>query len=187
MSGLPKFEEWKAPWEINSEGKDIPEDEQKIDSGKLKKYLHGLLGDKERGQTKVAEVTAERDALKAKVDEAAREGENETQRLQRENKELEDKLAKGGDSDVRALRLEVALDKGLTALQAKRLVGSTREEIETDADALVEAFGGSGKGNGDEANPLARTPRPLVNAGDPDPDAGADTDVSKVLDQIPRL
>ena len=40
----------------------------------------------------------------------------------------------------RALRLEVAAEKGLTPAQAKRLVGETREQLEADADELLETF-----------------------------------------------
>lgn len=42
--------------------------------------------------------------------------------------------------ETRALRLEVAAEKGLTPAQAKRLVGATREELEADADELLETF-----------------------------------------------
>jgi hypothetical protein len=40
-------------------------------------------------------------------------------------------------SRLDALRAQVALDKKLTPSQAKRLVGSTREELEADADELL--------------------------------------------------
>lgn len=38
-------------------------------------------------------------------------------------------------------RAEVALSKGLTASQAKRLVGATKEELEADADELLADIG----------------------------------------------
>ena len=38
------------------------------------------------------------------------------------------------------LRREIASERGLTSAQAKRLTGSTREELEADAAALLEAF-----------------------------------------------
>ncbi|MFE6493426.1 hypothetical protein [Streptomyces sp. NPDC057748] len=41
----------------------------------------------------------------------------------------------------RALLLEVALSKGLTGDQAARLQGSTKEELEADADKLTALFG----------------------------------------------
>jgi hypothetical protein len=45
---------------------------------------------------------------------------------------------RAADAELKALRLEVANDKGLTAAQAKRLVGATKEELEADADELLE-------------------------------------------------
>lgn len=43
-------------------------------------------------------------------------------------------------AEARALRLEVASEKGLTPAQAKRLVGESREELEADASELLETF-----------------------------------------------
>jgi len=43
-------------------------------------------------------------------------------------------------AEARALRLEVASEKGLTPAQAKRLVGESREELEADANELLETF-----------------------------------------------
>lgn len=58
------------------------------------------------------------------------------------------------EAERRALRMEVAQAKGLTPAQAKRLTGSTREELEADADDLLEAFGAKKdepkEGDGDE-------------------------------------
>lgn len=44
-------------------------------------------------------------------------------------------------AQLRAMRLEVAAAKGLTPKQAARLQGSTREELEADADDLLATFG----------------------------------------------
>jgi hypothetical protein len=55
-------------------------------------------------------------------------------------------------------RLEVALEKGLTPSQAKRLVGSTREELEADADELLADIGKAG---------APRQPRPDPTQGRP--------------------
>lgn len=41
------------------------------------------------------------------------------------------------DAVLNALRAQVALDKKLTPSQAKRLVGTTQEELEADADELL--------------------------------------------------
>lgn len=43
-------------------------------------------------------------------------------------------------AEMRAIRLEIAAEKGLTPAQAKRLVGTTREELEADASELLETF-----------------------------------------------
>lgn len=47
---------------------------------------------------------------------------------------------RASDAELRATRLEVAAGKGLTAAQAKRLVGATREELEADADEILRDF-----------------------------------------------
>ena len=44
------------------------------------------------------------------------------------------------DAELRATRLEVAAEKGLTAAQAKRLVGTTRDELEADAEEILRDF-----------------------------------------------
>lgn len=82
------------------------------------------------------------------------------------------------EAEARALRLEIAHEKGLTPSQAKRLVGATREELEADADELVEAFAASnGKGGGKktpaDAPSTSRGSRPTENLR---PGASADDD-----------
>lgn len=51
---------------------------------------------------------------------------------------------RAAEAEAKALRLEIALDKGLTGKQArafaKRLVGETQEELEEDADELLTSF-----------------------------------------------
>ena len=59
-------------------------------------------------------------------------------------------------AQARLNRLEVALEKGLSPSQAKRLVGDTREELEADADELLKDLGDSNK---------PRTPKPDPNQG----------------------
>ena len=66
-----------------------------------------------------------------------------------ESKTLEDRVAEiertAKAAEERALRAEVANDKGLTPSQAKRLIGSTREELEADADDLLKDIGAQKK------------------------------------------
>lgn len=44
------------------------------------------------------------------------------------------------EATLKAARLEIAAEKGLTPLQAARLQGTTREELAADADALKALF-----------------------------------------------
>lgn len=180
---LPKFEDYKAPWEIDlKEG-----DEPTFDFEKGKKYLYGVLSDKEKAQkerdtvqAELATVTTERDTLKSEKESKAREGETETQRLTRERDEAredarkakEKKDAEGDGKSPAELRLEVALEMGLTAVQAKRLQGTTKEELESDAKDLLDSFGASGEGgdgdgDGEGDGPRARPRRHLRNPADP--------------------
>lgn len=72
------------------------------------------------------------------------------------------------ESDLRAMRLEIAAEKGLTKSQAARLQGSTIEELTSDADELIEQFGigkkeekAPAKGEGkDGVQPERETRRP---------------------------
>lgn len=62
-------------------------------------------------------------------------------------------------AELRALRLEVASDKGLTPAQAKRLVGGTRQELEADADEILRDFPIA------PAKPDTRSPKPDPSQG----------------------
>lgn len=83
---------------------------------------------------KVSEKYADYDDLKAKAAGATT---------------LEERVAgieqQAKEAEARAMRAEVANAKGLTPTQAKRLVGSTREELETDADELLADIGAQTK------------------------------------------
>ena len=191
-SKLPeKFEDWKAPW---------ADDPDSFDADRAARRIFGLLQDKQKANAdktaalaKVKEVEGERDALQAKITEASRKDESETDRLKRENEELKAKAEKAGETSVETLKLRVALQKNLTVDQAERLIGSTEEELLTDADKLIASFGGTGKGGDggetdDNGNPR-RTPRQRRNPADPagggDPEDTRDT--FEILEaEIPR-
>jgi hypothetical protein len=76
----------------------------------------------------------EAETLRLKLKEFEDRDKTETQKLT-ERAEAAEKAA--ADLASTHMRSEVALEKGLTAKQAKRLVGSTREELEADADDLL--------------------------------------------------
>lgn len=176
----PKFEDYRAPWETEA-GEDA-----EIDKGKLKKYIHGLLVDKDRLQGQVTEVTAKRDELQTQVDESARKSESDAERQERERRESEQRDSKNKELSLENLRLKVALDKGLTAVQARRLLGNTEEELAADADELVKSFGGRGTSEEEEPGVPRRQPQ-LTNPGDPDPGSDSVIDIEKAVAGIPRI
>lgn len=86
------------------------------------------------------------------------------------------------EAELRAARAEVAAAKGLTPAQAKRLVGTTQEELEADADELLEVLGKPATA------PVAGRPKEnLRGGGDPTDDAGLEeTDPAKLAASVPR-
>lgn len=131
-----------------------------------------------------AERKARRDAEKSQRDLAAKLKEYED-RDKSDSEKAADSLAaaekRANEAEARALRLEVAAAKGLTPAQAKRLVGGTKEELEADADEILELLGGGG------AKPVpSNKPKPdLRGGGDPteEPD---ELDPKKLAQFIPR-
>jgi hypothetical protein len=53
------------------------------------------------------------------------------------------------DNELKAIRSEIALEKGLTAGQAKRLMGTTRDELEADAAQLLVDLAKNARPQGD--------------------------------------
>lgn len=104
----------------------------------------------------------------------------EGQKLTDANRTLEER-AKSAEID--ACRMRVALRKGLTETQVKRLLGTTEEELEADADELLAAF----KGSEDPIPPpVGGRPKERLRPGAVS-DAEPDPDPAKVLAQIPRF
>lgn len=116
-----------------------------------------------------------------------------------DNQKLTDRITsaerKADEAEQRALRAEVALSKGLTVTQAKRLVGSTLDELEADADELLEdlkpaggdkeetdtdSTDGADKGKG--AKPPTRPTEDLK--GGSEPGAEPTPDMRKVVDEV---
>lgn len=95
-----------------------------------KKALDAERRDKRAAEKRAAE-------LEARLKEFEDRDKSESQRLAERADAAEKQLQ---EITLRALRLEVAAEKGLSPAQAKRLVGTTREELESDADELMETF-----------------------------------------------
>jgi hypothetical protein len=117
-------------------------------------------------------------AKAAKFDELDEKSKSEVEKAAERATAAERRAA---EADARALRLEVAASKGLNAAQAKRLVGATQEELEADADEILESF-----------KPADGTPAPMPGKptadlkGGGDPTADEPVDVRAVVESIPR-
>lgn len=185
---LPKFEDWTPPW---------GEDHDDIDADKAAKFIHGLLSDKEKLQTKVdsanekiAEANKARDEAQSALAEANSKGNDE--KVADLQAKLNDEQTKRKAAESLAAKYGVALDEGLTKVQAKRLVGENEEELKADAEELLQSFGSTGKpgadedGEEDDEGQLRRVPRGLVNPSDAHRDENAPVDVDKLVAQIPR-
>lgn len=93
-----------------------------------------------------AERKARRDAEKRLRDlegQLKAIGDKDKTEVERLRDELTDAMKRADAAEQRVLRMEVGADKGLSPAQARRLVGTTREELEADAAELLDAFGGS--------------------------------------------
>lgn len=92
--------------------------------------------DAERKSRRMAEKRMKE--LEAKVKEAEDADKTELERLQDKAAQAE-KRAEA--ADAKATRFEIAAAKGLSLAQARRLVGSTKEDLEDDADAMRAELG----------------------------------------------
>jgi hypothetical protein len=126
--------------------------------------IQNLRGDLEKTKPALARVKELEDATKT-----------ETQRL---TEDRDSHKTRAQEAESKLIRMEVGLAKGLTPAQAKRLVGSTKEELEADADDLLATFGGKPGGG---TKPTER----LRGGGEPDTEPTPD--YHKLAAEIPRL
>lgn len=117
------------------EAPEAPADEQhdELSPEALRKALEKVRKEAAGYRTKVREL----EPLASKARELEDAGRSEMERLTARAETAE---RERGESVARALRLEVAFEKGLTPAQAKRLVGGTRDELEADADEILRDF-----------------------------------------------
>lgn len=150
--------------------KDAPKPDDLGDAGK--KAL-----DAERKARRDAEQKAKdlEDRLKAIEDKDKSEVERLTEQIATLTKNAE-------TATVERDRLKVAIMKGLSLTQAKRLVGSTEEELSADADELLADLGQKD----DEPKPTpSGKPREQLKPGNGDPDAPIEeTDVRKLGERM---
>lgn len=174
--------EFQPPWEAKGEDYD-PE--------KGKAFIHYLMTEAWNAQQATVKVTKdlttvteERDTLAGQIDSTKRANETDLEKITRERDEARAEATKAKAPDPEKLRLEVALEKGLTASQAKRLVGTTKEELASDADVLISELAPpkDPEDGGDGANPRTQPPGSRRNPADPDPTSGK-WDVEKLASE----
>jgi hypothetical protein len=85
----------------------------------------------------LSKANKEAETLRLRLKEYEDRDKTETQKLQEERDAL---LNERNTLALENLRREVADEKGLTPAQARRLVGSSREELEADADDVIATF-----------------------------------------------
>lgn len=182
MAKLPPFEEWTRPWK-----------DDEFDAEKAAKLIYNLHKDKETLTEARSTLQEENTELKGKVTEFEEKDLSEVERLRRENERIKGEGGKkdeaSSSTDLLAERYRIALEKGLSASAARRLAGTTVEELEADAEAYIEetGLGGSNNGAGGQAPPSQR-PKPKVRTGSqqspPDPDPDDDLDPGALYDKV---
>lgn len=128
-------------------------------------------------------VKNERDTLRK--EKADREEAEKTDEQKREDaKAAAEKTAT--EAQREAIRLRVALRKGLDETQSKRLVGETEEELEKDADDLVASFKNEDEGGNEGGQEPRRRPQERVRPGAVPSSEPEETDPKKLADAVPR-
>ena len=117
-------------------------------------------------------------AARSKVKDFEDASKSEQEKLTERASELEKNLT---TAEANAARFEIALEKGLTKSQAKRLVGSTREELEADADELLADLGLD-----DEKPAPSRRPKERLRPGAAPEAEPEEADPAKLADAVQR-
>jgi hypothetical protein len=184
-SKVPALADYKPSW--------VNEDGEITDVDAVLKVVHTLMVDKAKAQdaredalAENKELAQERDALQEKVDD--KNAPDAQAEIQKANDKATKAEAEAKKERARADRLEVAMEKGLTPAQAKRLQGETKEDLEADADEILELFGGPKAGDEDEDEDEGRTaPKSkvrLTNGGDTQQGVDSEPDYEAIAAQI---
>lgn len=174
-----------------------PDDEKPADKGGDKSIEAQLAEQKAETDKWKAQARKHEERAKANAEAAARvkdledKDKTESQRLTDKATEAEKRAAEAERRATAAenlsLRLEVGGRKGLTPVQARRLVGDDEAALEADADELIASFKGDGaKDNSKDRRPAPTKPTPALKGGDAPDDEPEETDPRKLIEQVPR-
>jgi hypothetical protein len=146
----------------------------------------------ERTRNALKKANKEAEEFRRRLKEFEDSGKSEVEKLTAQVAEL---TARAERAEADRLRTEVAIEKGLKPAQARRLSGTSREELEADADELLSLFGATAPseepGKGPAAPPASEgrpdpvgRPRPsLLGGGDPAP---PEPSIREVIEALPR-
>lgn len=159
-------EQKKPPW---------GDEEENFDAERAWKLIQDLRTDNSK-------LKSERDDSAAKLKEI--EDSQKSEEEKRQEQAAEDKKD-AVESKREAARLRVALKKGLTETQAKRLVGDDEEALEKDADELLADFKDDEEGEGEGQDP-PRRPRERLRTGAAPSSEPEEKDPAKLAEAVPR-
>jgi chromosome segregation ATPase len=172
---MPNPEEEKAAADAVKAKADA---EAKAEADKLGEPGKKALDDERKARR---EAEKQLKAVNDRVRELEDKDKSDSEKLTSRVAELEKELS---TERSRAMRLEVAIDKGLSKTQARRLVGDTEDDLVADADDLLSSFKPS-----DETKPAppGSTPKENLRPGAaPDTPEPTKEDIRKAIDAIPR-
>jgi hypothetical protein len=155
--------------------------------------------DEERAKAKISKANSEAANLRKRLKEleplAKRARELEDAQKSESEKLTDAKTTaerEAASAKAEVARLRVAIEKGLTAVQAKRLVGETEEELAADADELLASFKSpedDPKPGDDPKDPkpdIKRRPTEKLTPGSvPEVDPDEETDPRKLAEGLP--
>lgn len=155
------------------------------ESKRLKALLNKETDYRKRNDAKVREL----EPLAKRAKELEDAGKSDMERL---TSELQGHTVRADKAEQELMRLRVAVRKGLTEVQARRLVGSSEEELEADADDLMASFRPATPEPEPEPEPRSdnsrRRPQERLRPGAvPDADTEPEeTDPRKLAAMVPR-
>lgn len=152
----------------------------------------GSSFDEQAARDKIKKANAEAQSLRERLKKHEDANKSDTEKLSDRASNAEKSLA---SAEKEVARLRVALKKGLSEIQAKRLVGETEEELEKDADELLKSFGNEGgeeteedKGKGGEGKSSSRErPKERLKSGAAPSSEPDEEDPRKLAESVPSM
>jgi hypothetical protein len=185
-TGVPLGEgdetETETETETGTETETKPDPDEGLDAEQLKAEL-------KKARAEAAKRRVEAREAKARAKEYEDQNKTEAQRLEERATTAEQRAS---TAEATSLRLEVALDKAPEEMAiaqvrklARRITGSTKEEMEADAEELFADFAPSSTDDDPRRDP-SRRPRERLRPGAAPSAEEEETDPAKLAAKVPR-